>query len=251
MNPPNSPEAGKRVARHPYQKSEKREKMILDAARSVFLEKGWDGFNVENIAEFMESSRTLVYAHFSCKEEVLFALAIQSKQKRLRLSEMTRGFVGRAREKMIAIDLMEGFLVERDLPVELLVTSTRLREKTSGERLRQLQALELESQKVGADIVREAVEAGDLVLPKNYTADELYFTLWSSIWGATLIQRSDFPYVEAGIPKPTVASRRGLLVMMDGFGWKPLSHEIDYRMICRTLEEQVFETEEFKRRLAY
>ena len=230
---------------------EVRDRWILQAARELFLEEGWEGFSIEGIADRMECSRALVYAHYSSKEEILLALAIESKTKRLKLLEHTLEFEGRPRERLVAIDLMESYLAEADIPVEMLVTSARLRAKTSEERQRILKALELRLQLVGAGIVREAVGAGDLKLPPNTSPDQLYFSLWSSVWGATVIQRSDFPSEEAGIPDPARSVRRSLLVMLDGFGWRPLSREWNYRETCRRVRREIFDREEFQRVLRH
>jgi AcrR family transcriptional regulator len=229
-----------------YRPREIRAQLILQVARKLFLGGGWDGFSIDAIAEQMRSSRALVYAHFPSKEEILLALAIESKIKRLALLEQALTLQGRARERLTAIDLVDGFLAENDLPLEIFVTSTRLRAKTSQDRQTALRALELRLQAFGAGVVREAVGAGDLSLPKHTTADDLYFALWSCVWGATAIKRSDFPYTESGIVDPAMTVRRALLVMLDGFGWRPLSHEWDYRETCRRIEREIFARESFK-----
>jgi AcrR family transcriptional regulator len=241
---PNAPKLRRRVER------EVRERLILGAARELFVRDGWEGFSIEGIADLIDCSRALVYAHYPSKEEILLALAIESKLKRLKLLELTLGFEGRPRERLVAIDLMEGYLAEDDIPVEMLVTSARLRAKTTEERQHNLEALELRLQLVGAGIVREAVGAGDLRLPPHTSPDELYFSLWSSVWGATAIQRSDFPWIAAGIPHPAKTVRRSMLVMLDGFGWRPLSNEWDYRETCRRVQQEVFDQESFQRLLA-
>lgn len=224
-----------------------RERWILDTARRLFLEEGWDGFSIEGIADRVHCSRGLVYAHYPSKEEILLALAIESKLKRIRLQELTLEFAGRARERMIAVDMMESYLVEADIPIEIMVTTARLRAKTSEERQKRLETLELRLHIIGGGIVREAVGAGDLDLPAHTSPDQLYFSLWSSVWGATAIERSDFPYAEAGVPRPAQSARRSLLVMLDGFGWRPLSHEWDYRETARRVQQQIFAQPSFQK----
>lgn len=239
-----------RPRRGGYQRKEVREQLILRTARDLFLEEGWDGFSIERIAEQMRTSRPLVYAHYPCKEEILLALAIESKTKRLNLLELTLKFQGRPRERLTAMDLMEQFLAERDRPLEIFVTSARLRAKTSPERQQALSAAELRAQAVGAGVIREAVGAGDLVLPRNTTPDDLYFALWACIWGGVGIERSGFPYRESGITDPMRTVRRVLLVMLDGFGWRPLSREWDYRATCQRVEAEIFSTSAFQKLIA-
>lgn len=227
-----------------------RERWILDAARHLFLEEGWDGFSIEGIADRIDCSRALVYAHYANKEEILLQLAIESKAKRIKLLEQTLKFAGRARERMVAVDMLEIYLAEADIPVEIMVTTARLRAKTSEERQRILKALELRLHLIGGGIVREAVGAGDLELPPHTSPDQLYFSLWSTVWGATAIERSDFPHSEAGVAHPTRTARRSLLVMLDGFGWKPLTHEWNYRETGRRVQREIFEQPGFQKLLA-
>lgn len=227
-----------------------RERWILDASRRLFLEEGWDGFSIEGIAERIDCSRALVYAHYANKEEILLALAIESKQKRVKLLEHTLRFAGRARERMVAVDLLEGYLAEADIPIEIMVTTARLRAKTSDERQRRLKALELRLHLIGGGIVREAVGAGDLELPPHTSPDQLYFSLWSTVWGATAIGRSDFPHAEAGVPEPAHTARRSLVIMLDGFGWRPLSSDWDYRETGRRVRSEIFSQPRFQQTLA-
>lgn len=248
MNATVKTSANKKTSKRvPYQKREVREQLILATARDLFLAEGWDGFSIEAIAEKMKSSRAIVYAHFPSKEEILLTLAIESKMKRFRLLEETLTFSGRPRERLVAMDYMEKFLVERDIPLEVFVNSTRLRAKTSRERQTALRALELRLQSIGAGIVREAVGAGDLTLPGHISADDLYFALWSSVWGAMVIKRSDFPFEESGIDDPTMTVRRSLLLMLDGFGWQPLSQDWNYRETCSRVEREIFSKERFRK----
>jgi AcrR family transcriptional regulator len=226
-----------------------RERWILRAARELFKNEGWEGFSIEGIADRIDCSRALVYAHYPSKEEILLALAIESKAKRLEMLEQALEFEGRARERLVAVDLMEGFLAEAHIPVEILVTSTRVRAKTTVKRRRELESLELRLHLIGSGLVREAVGAGDLKLPAHTSPDQLYFALWSSVWGAMLVQRSDFPYEEAGVRFPPRTVRRCLLVMLDGFGWRPLSHEWDYRATCARVDREIFQREGFRRLL--
>ncbi len=226
-----------------HQRVEGRAGQIMLAARELFLEEGWDHFSMERIAEFMECSRPLVYKYFSCKEEILLALAIESKWRRVRFYERAALFRGRAREKMLAQGEVETFLFPRDLPVELLVASTQLRAKTSRERQDELKVLDVRAISVGAAIVREAVSAGDLALPGNMRPEDLLFCMWASRWGAANIMRSDTPLEQAGVAHPAEAMGHALGNMLDGYGWRPLNNEWDYRATRQRAHAEVFTPE--------
>jgi AcrR family transcriptional regulator len=213
---------------------------ILNTAREAFLEQGWDGFGIDSIAERMSCSRPLVYKHFPCKEEILLALAIQSKARRVRLYERAVLFAGRPREKMLAIGEVEGLLAGRDLPVELLVASTSLRAKTSRQRQDDLKVLDVRAIGLASSVVREALAAGDLRLPESMCPEDLLFVQWACRWGASNLRRSDTPLEQAGIANPTLAVELSLGHLLDGYGWRPLTGEWDYKETRRRVHEEVF-----------
>ncbi|OYQ32981.1 TetR family transcriptional regulator [Flavobacterium cyanobacteriorum] len=49
-------------------------KAILNAAREIFLEKGYDNMSIRNIADRIEYSPTTLYIYFKDKGEIFFAL---------------------------------------------------------------------------------------------------------------------------------------------------------------------------------
>lgn len=228
------------VERH---STDKRAVQILSAARDVFLAEGWDYFSMERIAEFLECSRPLVYKHFACKEEILLALAIESKRRRVLFYERAVNFAGRAREKFLALGEVESFLFERDLPIELFVASTALRAKTSKARQDKLKALDIQAILLGAGIIRQGIEAGELHLPPAMCPEDLLFCSWAIRWGAFNLIRSDTPLAQAGIAHPRQAVDHALGTMLDGYGWRPLSNEWDYRETRRRVHSESFPEE--------
>lgn len=223
-----------------YQRAEQRLQQILRGAREVFLRDGWDHFSIEAIAEYVECSRPLVYKHFQSKEEILLALAIESKQRRLRLAERAVAFRGRTREKMLAVGEVEDLLLPRDLPVELFVASSSLRAKTSPQRQEQLKMLDVRSVAMSAGVVREAQALGDVELPPGMASEELIFSMWAMRWGAANIMRSDMPLSHAGVRHAPVAVLYSLGAMLDGMGWRPLTTELDYRATRMRVYEEAF-----------
>ena len=53
-------------------------RQILDAARSLFLEQGFEKTSIRNIAEVIEYSAGTIYLYFKDKNEILFALHVES-----------------------------------------------------------------------------------------------------------------------------------------------------------------------------
>jgi AcrR family transcriptional regulator len=62
--------------RREREKSETRDK-ILDAARELFSEHGYDGVSMRQIAEKIEYSPTAIYVHFTDKEDLFHELSQQ------------------------------------------------------------------------------------------------------------------------------------------------------------------------------
>jgi AcrR family transcriptional regulator len=69
---------------------EERRQQLLDVARSLFAEKGFDGASVEEIAHRANVSKPVVYEHFGGKEGV-YAVVVDREMHYL-LSEMTSAF---------------------------------------------------------------------------------------------------------------------------------------------------------------
>jgi len=223
-----------------YQPADKRALQILQAARGIYLAEGYDHFSMERIAEYLECSRPLVYKHFTCKEEILLALAIESKRRRVKFYERAIAFKGRAREKFLGIGEVESYLFPRDLPVELFVASTALRAKTSPERQEALHALDLRAMGISTDIVREGIDTGDLQLPKGMAPEDFFFVSWALRWGAFNLYRSDTPLDAAGMKQPLKAIDHSLSRMLDSYGWKPLRKEWDYAQSIDRLRSEAF-----------
>src|ERR1700724_2260016 len=77
-----SKRSGRRVAvrcgRPPRERAGEVEERILDAARKVFLERGFEGASIEEIAEAARSGKPTIYARFRGKEALFTAVVTQS-----------------------------------------------------------------------------------------------------------------------------------------------------------------------------
>jgi AcrR family transcriptional regulator len=77
-----SKHSGRRVAvrfgRPPRERAGEVEERILDAARKVFLERGFEGASIEEIAEAARSGKPTIYARFPGKEALFTAVVMQS-----------------------------------------------------------------------------------------------------------------------------------------------------------------------------
>ena len=71
---------------------ERRRPLVLDAAFEVFLEKGYEGASMDEVAAAAGVSKPVVYACFSGKEELFQALLAREERRMMR--EIARAFPG-------------------------------------------------------------------------------------------------------------------------------------------------------------
>ena len=78
---------------------EERRQQLLDVARSLFAEKGFDGASVEEIAHRAKVSKPVVYEHFGGKEGV-YAVVVDREMHYL-LSSMTSALAENAHPRLL------------------------------------------------------------------------------------------------------------------------------------------------------
>ncbi|MCA9258394.1 MAG: helix-turn-helix transcriptional regulator, partial [Planctomycetales bacterium] len=66
---------------------QEREARILEVSREVVVREGYHGLSMDRVAEALEYSKGTIYNHFSCKEDIILALAVQTTEKRTELFE--------------------------------------------------------------------------------------------------------------------------------------------------------------------
>lgn len=118
------------VATRKQREKEEMRQLILDAARSIFLEKGYDQASIRNIAERIEYSPGTIYLYFKEKDEIFHALHEEGFRRFLmqmqplqhvadpfeRLKAMGRVYMEFARNNKDFYDLM--FIMQAPMKVE-------------------------------------------------------------------------------------------------------------------------------------
>lgn len=72
---------GKWIPKVPPSRSEQRLKVILDSARDVFLENGYAGFSIDDVALRGKTSKATIYKYFKGKSELFLAVMDSAMQK--------------------------------------------------------------------------------------------------------------------------------------------------------------------------
>lgn len=223
-----------------------REQKILDAARPMVLREGYHGLSMDRIAEKIEYSKGTIYNHFPCKEEIILALAIDTVIRRIDLFERASAVRGSSRERMqvvgIAAELFAR-LYPHHFMIENMIRTPSIWDKTSRQRQIQLETSENRCISIVAGIARDAVAAGDLVLPDGMNAEEFVFGLWSICYGGYSLIATHGNLERLGIQRSFEAITEHTIRLVDGYRWQPLSCDHDYQPTVEHALNEVFAAE--------
>lgn len=225
---------------------QEREAKILELARTMLSEVGYLGLNMDRIAAEMEYSKGTIYQHFCNKEEIILALANVALEKRMQMFEKAATWRGTSRERMAAIGAAAEEFVEhypQHFAVEQIVRSSSIWEKTSQQRRDFMHACEGRCMQIVSGVVRDGLAQGDLELPDERSPEDLGFGLWSLNFGAYTVLTTSDSLTDNGITDPVAALRHNQSQMLDGYRWRPLSSEVDYRSLMDQVRSEVFADE--------
>ncbi|MCP4641677.1 MAG: TetR/AcrR family transcriptional regulator [bacterium] len=223
-----------------------REALLLDAGRKLLLKGGYHGLTMARVAEATSYSKGTVYHHFSCKEELIIALAARSYEKQRDLVDRAALFKGRPRERMVAVGEATAIfarLYPDDARIFQVVNGEAITQKASEEALRRLRDGAHHNLNVMHGILRDAVVQGDLTLRDNVPPEELVFHFWLLGEAGKAASSSWMPPQEMGIDDAFGSIMHTGTVLGDGYGWRPLSTEWDYAATLARVREEVFPRE--------
>jgi AcrR family transcriptional regulator len=224
-----------------------RELMLLDVARKMLVDNGYAGLNMDRLAEATEYSKGTIYQHFSTKEDLVTALALQTLERRTLLFARAATFVGRPRERFLAIgvaDELFGRLHPHYYRSEMIIKMADLEERASAERLETLRRLECRCLADVTAIVEDAVAQGDLTLaPGAKPAEIVYGVFTLAIGTQTTLQIFRDVLDDLSIDDPLASSRNNMQALLDGLGWRPLRAEWDYDSTLTRISREVFPNE--------
>lgn len=218
-----------------------REALILEHAARLLIRDGYQDLNLDELAQAVEYSKGTLYLHFESKEDLALAVATRVCQERADLFDRATRFTGRTRERMRAI----GFACchfavhHRDyFNLEMMLKSDSFWEKASEERRRQhgLQAARLLHST--SAIVNDAIHAGDL--PRTTRVQDVVFSLISITLGSHLAAMEPDIQLLCALNDPIEALRRNQDTVCDGWHWKPLFKDWDYKATDRRIHREIF-----------
>ncbi len=228
---------------------EAREANWLRLAQDMLLEEGYLGLTMDKLAKATGYAKGTLYLHFKNKEDLICALLRDFQVRRMELFDRVHGLDLPHRAQLAAIGLAaEVFPLAypEHARIEPVLKTNSLRSKASPERLQDLEAIELFCFTRVLDTVQAAVDAGELTMQAHETPEQLVMALWGMHVGLNVL-RDTTAHLTAAC-KPTTAPPHAALFpiaqrLLDGYGWRPLSHEFDYAGLRRSLLTEHFAEE--------
>lgn len=214
-----------RVLSRKQREIQQREQRILSLARPILVNDGYQALSMDRLAAEMEYAKGTLYNHFPNKEEIVAALAIESLEVRRRMFEYAATTCPTPRARMTAIgcacDIYAGECSEH-FAVEQMLRNSVIWEKSSEKRQNLVRQCEFRCMSVVAGIVRDAIAAGDLTLPKSMAAEEFVFGFWALTYGSHALMASSPSLSAIGVNDPVRSVRFHGWTLMNGYNWKPL-----------------------------
>ena len=226
-----------------------REGLIIETARKLLVDVGYIDLNMDRIAELTEYSKGTIYQHFSCKEEILVQMLTESVQAVGKF--LTRGaqFNGNPRERMAAITIGWDLFIQLNpdhFKSRLLLQNETIRTKASPALQKNLEKAEQNNMAIVSGVLREGVLQGHVQLREGVTPEEVSFGLWTGALGAYVLMSYEVNLQALGISKPRKAVWDNMHALLDGFGWHPLYHELNWEDTRSRILKEVFPEESNK-----
>lgn len=222
-----------------------REQLLLDVARKMLIEQGYAGLSMDQLADATEYSKGTIYQHFSTKEDLVTALAIESMERRVELFLRAERFVGRSRERMLAIGVADEIFARLETyhyRSEFIIKLANLQDRASVKRRELLAQLESSCFGCVVRIVKSGVESGEL--PSEIDPRELVYSVFTMALGTHMTSLNYCAMLkEFEIHDPIKVLLNGIHILMDGFGWRPLRAEWDYGVTYQRICSEVFAKE--------
>lgn len=208
----------------------------------MLAQRGYLGLNMDRIAEAIEYSKGTVYQHFGSKEDLIAALCIDTAEARAEMFRKAAGFSGTTRERVLAIGIADALFIRRHpdhFAVESILDIQSVASKIHEDRRSKWIHNKSAMMDVLTGIVQDAIATGDLALPEATPLCAPLYGLWTQSVGHYRITTSEpLPPFE-GIELHAVLWDN-YNRLLDGFGWKALSSEHDYRASAARICDEVF-----------
>ncbi|WP_052760968.1 TetR/AcrR family transcriptional regulator [Sedimenticola thiotaurini] len=224
-----------------------REQELIRTALKIMAREGAAGLTMDKVVERVPYSKGTVYNHFCSREDLLTAICNAGMERLAEKFTRAIRFQGTTRERLLATHyayLLHALLDPIQYALIISAKTTSQIERTSEQRLNTHYQLEKLLMGPAFELVTEAIDNGDLVLPPRMGRRQVVFCNWASCFGTiTLLinnKSSCGGRFELDI-RNEVFSHANLL--LDGLQWRALSSEQDYEATLRRIETEIFPRE--------
>ncbi|MFK5948790.1 MAG: TetR/AcrR family transcriptional regulator [Methylococcales bacterium] len=223
-----------------------REHCLVTLALKIMHKDGNSSLSMETLTAQSDYSKGTIYNHFSCKEDLLSAISIQSMVQLKDLFSRAILFKGNTRERLIAIQF--AYLVHAQLNPEqfmciLTCKTTAVTEKASHQRQQICVNKENEILDLFNALVKEAEINHELNINQPNGLQLVTFCNWSVSFGSLAL----LMHIEDSQVTNTLDLQEAFLhnicMMLDGVGWKPHSSQWDYNKTINRIKSEIFAPE--------
>ncbi len=225
-----------------------REQRILSAAFEVVSEVGVAALTLERVSQYLPYSKGTLYNHFTCKEDLVVAMCVDSMEVFEGFEHRALDFDGSKRARMQTLSLaylLYAYLYPTRFMLVISAKSGQVIEKASEARRTEL--LETESRLMAQpaiQLVGPALEEGVCAPPIPLSADQIIFSCWSNSFGSIALLHDEVRCCTVRQdmqPVHEVLCSTNLL--LDGLNWQPLSADHDWAGEAKRAMEAQFSEE--------
>ncbi len=225
---------------------QQRELELITLGRSLVEKDCLTTLTIDKLVAESRYSKGTIYKHFVGKEDLLMAICNTSMKELQDMFCRALKFNGNSRERTLAV--MVSYVIWAKLhPSQLFivlsahspsVTACCSDARNDTHTVHEAQLMGLMNKEI-----EKAIELGDLTLPDDMGIEQVTFAMWSASWGAMALIMSKGDSVKLG---PMVLERESFTnsrLLLDGFGWKPLSKDWDYSQSIKKIAFEIFQPE--------
>lgn len=225
-----------------------RETEILRLAGDIIAADGPDGLTMEKVLARVDFSKGTLYNHFTCSQDLVVAFYADCFARHLPFFERGALFRGRPRERFLAAGIGHDIMHRID-PRRFRMALTEETLAGASERWREaFVTAHRETMGVFVGIVRDAIAAGDL--PESASPELVVAAVWALSYGSDELRAGGLIFRGKPDAEYEQLNFRMFSALLDGFGWRPLSIELDYPALERRILGEVFAEEAVRLGLA-
>ena len=212
---------------------QKREELLLGLGRTLLVEHGFVGLQMDSIASRTNFSRATLYKHFRTKEDLASKIVLDSARLRLAAIDKAHQFSGSTRERLLALLMAEGqFSIQNPdrYPSELILRVSGILAGMQPESKTALCELDIAIASRFQSVIAEAICRGDL--PTACDGKEILDCLMAMRLGTQVWKWLSGKESSAN---PEMRTSAWIQRMLDGLQWRPLVADWPYEESTRRI----------------